>query len=295
MVKLASNEGAFGPFPAALEALARLTPELNRYPDGGAFRLRRSLAERFDVPSEAVALGAGADGVIDALAQATLEAGDEVVCGWPSFPSYVIYARKLGADARLVPMREGAYNLDALLDAITPRTRLVAICDPNNPTGRMTPRSELARFLDQAPDHVLTVLDQAYWEYVDAPEYANAIEDFAKQGRRVLVLRTFSKIFGLAGLRIGYGVGPVDVVGAVDKVRRPFDLSSAGQEMALASLGDEREIQRRRASAAAGRAVVADALADAGFAVVRPPPRTSSSPTWARTRTRSSMRSCARA
>jgi histidinol-phosphate aminotransferase len=271
VVKLASNEGAFGPFPAALEALERLAPELNRYPDGGAFRLRRALAARLDVPAEAVALGAGADGIIDGLAQATLEAGDEVVSGWPSFPSYVIYARKLGADARLVPMREGAYDLDGLLDAITPRTRLVAICDPNNPTGRMTPRSELARFLDAVPEHVLTVLDQAYWEYVAEPEYANAIEDFAKLGRRVLVLRTFSKIFGLAGLRIGYGVGPLDVVAAIDKVRRPFDLTSAGQEMALASLGDAREVARRRASAAAGRTIVANALADAGFAVTGPP------------------------
>jgi histidinol-phosphate aminotransferase len=271
VVKLASNEGAFGPFPAALEALARLSPELNRYPDGGAFRLRRALAERLDLPIEMVALGAGADGVIDALSQATLEPGDEVVCGWPSFPSYVIYARKLGADVRLVAMHEGAYELDALVDAITPRTKLVAICDPNNPTGRMTPRSGLARFLDRVPEHVLTVLDQAYWEYVDEPEYADAVREFARAGRRVLVLRTFSKIFGLAGLRIGYGVGPAEVVAAVDKVRRPFDLTSAGQEMALASLADEDEVARRRASASEGRAVVAEALAGAGLAVVRPP------------------------
>ena len=237
-----------------------MAPELNRYPDGGAFRLRSALAERFDVPFENVALGAGADGVIDSLTQATLEPGDEIVCGWPSFPSYVIDARKLGAEARLVPMPDGAYDVDALLEAITPRTKLLALCDPNNPTGRMTPRAELVRLLDRVPDHVLTVLDQAYWEYVDEPDYADGIAEFARAGRRVLVLRTFSKIFGLAGLRIGYGVGPADVVAAIDKVRRAFDLTSAGQEMAIVSLGDELEIARRRASAAAGRAIVADAL-----------------------------------
>jgi histidinol-phosphate aminotransferase len=134
----------------------------------------------------------------------------------------------------------------------------------------MTPRAELVRLLDRVPEHVLTVLDQAYWEYVDEPDYADGIAEFARAGRRVLVLRTFSKIFGLAGLRIGYGVGPPAVVAAIDKVRRAFDLTSAGQEMALVSLGDKLEIARRRASAAAGRAIVADSLSAAGFAVVGP-------------------------
>ena len=270
VVKLASNEGAFGPFPAALEALQRIARELNRYPDGGAFRLRGALAERLDVPREQVALGAGADGVIDALSQAVLDPGDEVVCGWPSFPSYVIYARKLGASARLVPMVGGHYDLDGLLAEIGPRTKLVVLCDPNNPTGTMTPRGRLGAFVDRVPEHVLVVLDQAYAEFVEEPEYADGIADFAKGGRRVLVLRTFSKIYGLAGLRIGYGVGPDDVVAAIDKVRRPFDLTSAGQEMALASIGDDGELERRRRLASDGRDTVAAALDAAGFATIGP-------------------------
>jgi histidinol-phosphate aminotransferase len=270
VVKLASNEGPFGPFPQALEALERNARELNRYPDGGAYRLRVALAERHDVRFEQIALGAGADGVIDALTQALLDPGDEVVTGWPSFPSYVIYARKLGAEARTVPLREGRYDLDALVEAVTPRTKLVAICSPNNPTGTMTTRQELDRYFERVPEHVLTVVDQAYFEYIDDPHYPDAIEEHAKAGRPVVVLRTFSKIFGLAGLRIGYGVAPEAIASAVDKVRRPFDLTSAGQVAALASLGDDAEIIRRRRLNAEGRGAVEEALAAAGFVVATP-------------------------
>ncbi|HSC91786.1 MAG TPA: histidinol-phosphate transaminase [Gaiellaceae bacterium] len=270
VVKLASNEGPFGPFPAALDALAAGAPELNRYPDGGAYRLRLALAERHDVAPGAIALGAGADGVLDTLTQATLDPGDELVCGWPSFPSYVIYARRQGATPVLVPLRDLRYDLDAVADAVTPRTKLVCIAHPNNPTGTSNGRAEVLRYLERVPEHVLTVLDQAYFEYVTDPDYVDGVEELAKQGRRVLVLRTFSKIFGLAGLRIGYGVGPADVVAAICQVRRPFDLSTPAQSMALASLGDEAEVARRRRLNAEGRGAVEDALRDAGFAVAAP-------------------------
>jgi histidinol-phosphate aminotransferase len=270
VVKLASNEGPFGPFPAALEAAAAAAPELNRYPDGGAYRLRTALAEHHGVPFEQVALGAGADGVIDTVTQATLDPGDQLVCGWPSFPSYVIYARKLGAEPVLVPLREQRYDLDALADAVTERTKLVCIAHPNNPTGTSNGREELLRFLERVPEHVLTVLDQAYFEYVTDPDYLDGVEELVKEGRRVLVLRTFSKIYGLAGLRIGYGIGPADVVAAIGKVRRPFDLSTPAQVMALASLGDAEEIARRRRLNEEGRGAVEAALRSAGFAVAGP-------------------------
>jgi histidinol-phosphate aminotransferase len=270
VVKLASNEGPFGPFPAALEALERSTPELNRYPDGGAFRLRTALAERHGVAFEEVALGAGADGVIDCLTQATLDPGDELVIGWPSFPSYVIDARKLGAVPVTVPLRDHRYDLDALLDAVGPRTKLVCVCHPNNPTGTMNSRAELDAFFERVPEHVLVVLDQAYFEYIDDPDYADGIEDCFKAGRRVLVLRTFSKIFGLAGLRVGYGIGPEPVVTAIGKVRRAFDLNLQAQAAALASLGDEDELARRRSANAAGRGAIERALVDAGFDVAGP-------------------------
>ncbi len=270
VVKLASNEGPFGPFPAALEALERSTRELNRYPDGGAFRLRTALAERHGVDFAQVALGAGADGVIDCVTQATLDPGDELVIGWPSFPSYVIDARKLGAVPRTVPLRDHRYDLDGLLAAIGPRTKLVCVCHPNNPTGTSSSRAELDAFFARVPEHVLVVLDQAYFEYIDDPDYADGIEDYFKAGRGVLVLRTFSKIYGLAGLRIGYGIGPEPVVAAIGKVRRAFDLNLQAQAAALASLGDEGELERRRRANADGRGAIVRALVDAGFDVARP-------------------------
>jgi histidinol-phosphate aminotransferase len=269
VVKLASNEGPFGPFPRALEALARTAPELNRYPDGGAFRLRSALADLHGVGFEEVALGAGADGVIDCVSQVALDPGDEVVCGWPSFPSYVIDARKLGAVAVTVPLTEHRYDLDALLDAIGQRTKLVYVCHPNNPTGTSNSRAELDRFFDRVPEHVLTVLDQAYFEYIDDPDYVDGLE-YLRAGRRVLVVRTFSKIYGLAGLRVGYGIGPAPVVAAIDKVRRAFDVNVQAQAAALASLGDDAELERRRRLNAEGRGAIEDALAEHEFEVAGP-------------------------
>src|SRR5436309_7658093 len=225
VVKLASNEGPFGPFPAALEAIARCTPELNRYPDGGAYRLRSALAERHGVHFEEITVGGGSDGLVDGLSQAVLEPGDEIVCGWPSFPSYVIYAVKLGAVPVKVPLVQQRYDLPALVEAVTPRTKLVYVCNPNNPTGTMASRSELDAYFERVPEHVLTVVDQAYFEYIDDPEYPDAVEEYFKAGRNVVVLRTFSKIYGLAGLRVGYGIAPAPIVTAVGKVRRAFDLS----------------------------------------------------------------------
>jgi histidinol-phosphate aminotransferase len=273
VVKLASNEGPFGPFPEALDALAETAPELNRYPDGGGYRLRAALAERHDVRMEEIALGAGADGVVDCLAQVSLDPGDNVVCGWPSFPSYVITARKLGAEARTIPLREGRYDLDAILEAITDRTKLVYVCDPNNPTGTMNTRDELDDYFRRVPEHVLTVLDQAYFEYVSEPHYPDGIEEYLKRGRRVVVLRTFSKIFGLAGLRVGYGAAPAEVVTAVGKVRRAFDVTAPAQVAAVASLGApgaDSEIERRRRVNAEGRPVIEAALRDHGLGPVGP-------------------------
>jgi histidinol-phosphate aminotransferase len=246
VVKLASNEGPFGPFPAAAEALAAATGELNRYPDGGCYRLRSRLAERHGVRFEEVTVCAGADAVIGYVCQATLDAGDEVVTGWPSFVSYVLDPLKLAAVPVRVPLREQRFDLDALLAAITARTKLVFIATPNNPTGTMTGRAELDAYFARVPEHVLTVIDQAYLEYIDEPDYPDAIEEYAKAGHRVLVLRTFSKIYGLAGLRVGYGVGPADVITAIGKVRRAFDVTTAAQEAALASIGDQVELDRRR-------------------------------------------------
>jgi histidinol-phosphate aminotransferase len=253
VVKLASNEGPFGPFPAALEAIARSAPGLNRYPDGGAYRLRAALAELHDLRFEEVAVGAGSDGLVDGLSQIALDPGDGIVCGWPSFPSYAIDARKLGAVPRTIPLRDDRYDLEAMLDAITPRTKLVYVCHPNNPTGTMNTRAELDAYFDSVPDHVVTVLDQAYFEYIDDPDYPDGIAEYLEAGRRVVVLRTFSKIFGLAGVRVGYALASPAVVTALSKVRRAFDITTPAQEAALASLDERHEVERRRLENAAQR------------------------------------------
>jgi histidinol-phosphate aminotransferase len=236
VVKLASNEGPFGPFPAALEAIARSAPGLNRYPDGGAYRLRAALAELHDLRFEEVAVGAGSDGLVDGLSQIALEPGDGIVCGWPSFPSYAIDARKLGAVPKTIPLRDDRYDLEAMLDAITPRTKLVYVCHPNNPTGTMNTRAELDAYFDAVPDHVVTVLDQAYFEYIDDPDYPDGIGEYLE-----------------AGLRVGYALASPAVVTALSKVRRAFDITTPAQEAALASLDDRHEVERRRLENAAQR------------------------------------------
>ena len=271
VVKLASNEGQFGPFPSALEALARGARDLNRYPDGGAYRLREALAARHGVDFAQVALAAGADGIIGYLSLAVLDPDDEIVCGWPSFPSYVLGAIKMGADAKRVPLTEHRYDPEALLAAVTPRTKLVYLCNPNNPTGTMIGRAAIDAYFERVPDHVLTVLDEAYFEYIDEPGYPDGIEEYLKRdGRRVLVLRTFSKIYGLAGLRVGYGVGPDDVVQAIGKVRNAFDLNQPAQDAALASLGNDAEVARRRQVTAESRAELLQACESLGVEVAQP-------------------------
>jgi histidinol-phosphate aminotransferase len=281
VVKLASNEGPYGPFPAAQEAIARASLELNRYPDGGAWRLRTALAERLGVRFEEVTVCAGADAIVGYVCLTALDAGDEVVTGWPSFTSYVLDPLKLGAVPVRVPLRDERIDLDALLAAVTPRTKLVFIAVPNNPTGTTNSRAELDSYFEHVPAHVLTVVDQAYFEYLERPDYPDAVLEYFQRGRRILVLRTFSKIFGLAGLRVGYGIGPEDVVTAIGKVRRAFDVTSVGQEAALASLDDAGEIARRRAANRESMALLLDVLrahglepagpAVANFAFVRVP------------------------
>ena len=255
VVKLASNEGPFGPFPVALEAIERAARDGNRYPDGGCFRLTNALAERHRVLPEQITVAAGADAVIGYVSYATLEPGDEVVTGWPSFPSYVLDPLKLGAVPVRVPLRDQRYDLEAILDAITPRTKLVFVATPNNPTGTMSTRAELDEYFARVPEHVVTVVDQAYFEYIDDPDYPDAVAEYLHHGRRAIVLRTFSKIYGLAGFRVGYGVGPAALVSGIHKVQRAFDVSTAAQAAALASLGDGAELARRRR-------VNADAMAE---------------------------------
>jgi len=273
VAKLASNEGPFGPFPIARQLLATQSYDLNRYPDSSAYRLRAALAERHRVEIDEVAHGAGADGLISHLSLALLDPGDEVVFGWPSFASYMLSTLKLGGVPKTVPLRDYHYDLEAMLAQIGPKTKIVYVCNPNNPTGTMTGREELDAYFERVPEHVLTVIDQAYLEYIEEPDYPDAVADYFKQGKRVAVLRSFSKIYGLAGLRIGYAVASKEICAAIAKVRPAFDVSSAAQEAALASLiGEdaEAELARRRSYNAVAVAELGRILRAFGLETVGP-------------------------
>jgi histidinol-phosphate aminotransferase len=263
IVKLASNEGAFGPLPSAVAAFEGAVAELNRYPDGGGVRLREALAERYGVPAEQVVLGNGADELIRLGAVATLDAGDAAVFPWPSFPSYVAAAACCGARAEQVPLARRGFDLDAVLEACSRGAKLVYLANPNNPTGTLLEGPEVRRFLDDLPDGVLCVLDEAYAEYADLGPEGVAL---LREGRTGLcVLRTFSKVYGLAALRIGYALASPEVADALDRVRPVFNVNQPAQEAALASLRDREPVEMRVEHARKARRFLEDALGEAGL------------------------------
>lgn len=240
IVKLSSNEGAEGPLPVALEAMARDAAELHRYPD--STDLIATIAEVQGLPVEQVTVAPGADTLIAYLAAAFLGPGDDVVFAWPAFVSYALTAQKQQANAIRVPLRDDVHDLDAMRAAITPQTSMVYVCNPNNPTGTYVDRDALRAFVDSLPEHVVCVIDEAYAEYVQEADYPNGVEEYVKAGHpRVAVLHTFSKIHGLAGLRVGWMAAPAWIVDASVRVRGPFDVGSAGLSAAMASVraGDE--------------------------------------------------------
>lgn len=247
VASLGLNEGPSGPFPSALRAIAAAVPSLNRYPTRGSYELVAALAAQHAISDEQILVAAGADAVIGYVSQAVLDPGDEVVVPWPSFPSFVRDPQKRDAVVVTVPLTDGCVDLDALRAAITSRTKLLFLATPNNPTGRVVPRHELLSFVAELPANVLPVIDEAYFEYLEPPGRLDAIDDLVRGGSDVVVLRTFSKLYGLAGLRIGYGVGPTAVVAAMRKVQRGYDVGSLAQVAALASLADTEEVERRRA------------------------------------------------
>lgn len=266
IIKLASNEGAFGPVPAALEAIVRAAADANRYPDGSCYELRHALAARHGMSADQIVVGNGADAVLDYLSQALYEPGDEVAYGWPSFPVYPINATKMGAVCVPVPLAGSSYDLDALAAAITPKTKAVYVTNPNNPTGGIVFRDALLKFLDGLPPTVLPVIDEAYFEFIDHLDYPDSSE-WVREGRRLVTIRTFSKIYGMAGLRVGYGLMPADVAVACNKVKGAFDVSQLAQVAAIASIDPSvaPEIERRRNVVTAGRAQLVEGLRALGL------------------------------
>ena len=251
--KLSSNENPLPPFDSAIQAMEGALVSLNEYPDGSAFRLTQLLSQHYNVSPELIVLGNGSNELIDLIAQSCLEPGDSVLYCIPSFVVYKSSAQIAGADAIELPVREdGSYDLKALREAITPNTKIVYVCTPNNPTGGVVTHEELAEFLTDLPEQLLVVVDAAYEEFIDDPRAARPLE-FFDGIRPYVVLRTFSKMYSLAGIRVGYGFAPEPVVENVGKVRNPFNVNSIAQAAAEASLDDEAEVVRRRAFNAAGR------------------------------------------
>ena len=265
--KLSSNENPYDPLPGVLEAVVAAAGRFNRYPDMACAGLTAELAGRFGVPQEHIATGTGSVGVAQSLVQSTAGPGDEVVFAWRSFEAYPIITRISGATPVPVPLTSGdVHDLDAMADAITERTRLIFVCNPNNPTGTVVHRAELERFLDRVPGDVLVVLDEAYREFIRDEQVPDGISIY-RDRPNVCVLRTFSKAYGLAGLRVGFAVAHEQVAAALHKTAVPFGVSQLAQDAAVASLRAEEALLVRVEALVQERARVAEALAGQGWSV----------------------------
>ncbi|MDK2821417.1 MAG: histidinol-phosphate aminotransferase [Clostridia bacterium] len=242
VIKLASNENPLGPSPDAVQALRDASEKVYLYPDGNCYYLKESLAEKLKVSPENLIIGNGTDEILKLLAETYLDSGDEIVMADPSFSEYEFAAKVMGGRAIKVPCRNFRHDLSAMAAAVTTKTKLVFICNPNNPTGTIVGKAALEGFLKEVPPHVLVVMDEAYAEYVTAEHYPDSLE-FVRNGmNNVIVLRTFSKIYGLAGLRVGYGVAASQIVNDVNRVREPFNVNLMAQAAAIAALKDEAHV-----------------------------------------------------
>jgi len=242
-IKLASNENPLGPSPKAMAAIENALSKLNRYPDGAAHELTRQLSRHLDVLPESLILGNGSDELIGLLCLALLQPGDEAIIPRPSFLMYEIAVRATGATPVFIPLRDMTIDLEGILGRVTPETRMVFICNPNNPTGTILKEGGFRRFLDELPPSVAVVIDEAYAEFVRDASYAQGLA-FLPEYRNLAVLRTFSKAYGLAGLRIGYGVMAPELTELLHRIRPPFNASSLAQAGALAALSDQEFLQK---------------------------------------------------
>jgi histidinol-phosphate aminotransferase len=272
-IKLASNETVFGPLPRVRAAIERATDVVNRYPDNGCVELKAALAKHLgsDFAPEHVAVGCGSVSLCQQLVQITASVGDEVIFGWRSFELYPPQVQVAGASAIQVPLTDQTFDLDAMLAAVTERTRLIFVCNPNNPTSTVVAPDALARFIQAVPSHILIALDEAYVEYIRDGMVPDSL-GLVRAHSNVVVLRTFSKAYGLAGLRIGYAIGHPDLVTALDQVYVPFTVSSLAQAAAIASLDAADELLARTDALVDERDRVGAGLRDAGF--VLPPSQT---------------------
>ena len=272
-IKLASNETVNGPLPSVRAAIERATDAINRYPDNGCAELKSALAKHLNSGrvgsaggwgSEHIAVGCGSVSLCQQLVQITSTAGDEVMFGWRSFEIYPLQVRLAGATAVQIPLADHTFDLHAMLAAVTDRTRLIFICNPNNPTSTVVDPDALSRFVEAVPPHIVIAIDEAYVEYIRDGGLPDSLA-LVREHSNVVVLRTFSKAYGLAGLRVGYAAGQPDLITALDKAYVPFTLSNISQAAAIASLDAADELLARTQAVVAERGRVSDALRDAGF------------------------------
>lgn len=266
LVRLSSNENALGASPRALAAMQEALAGVHRYPDAAAWDLRRALGERAGLAPEAVICGNGSDELLLLICLAMLREGDEAVMAQGTFISYAMRTREMGAQARQVPLRaDYSHDLEAMLAAISSRTRIAFVCNPNNPTGTLQPAAEIKSFLAQVPDEVLVVMDEAYIDFVSGPDHPDLLPELRAGRSNLLLLRTFAKIYGLAGIRLGYGYAAPELIAYLDRSRPVFNVNGLAQAAGLAALEDEEHVQRSRAHAARSRQYLATELRALGL------------------------------
>ncbi len=265
IIKLASNENAFGPSPMALEAVRKALPQAHLYPDGGAFALRRALAAARDLAPEQIAIGNGSNEILELLGHVFLGPGDEAVMGAPAFIVYKLVTLLFGAKPVEVPLREHRHDLAAMAAAVGEKTKMVFLPSPNNPTGTSNSEAEIFEFVRGLPEHVVFVFDEAYAEYLENPP---DLRPLIAEGRKVICLRTFSKIFGLASFRVGYGYASAEMAGLLNRVREPFNVNTFAQVAATAALEDGEFLERCREGNRRGLAQLAAGFAAMGLEYV---------------------------
>ncbi len=266
-IKMASNENPLGPSPAALAAMNNVLRNLHLYPDGSAFYLKQKLARKLDVEPEQLTLGNGSNEIIEFVGHALMRPGVDVVVSQYCFAVYPLVTHLFGANLVIVPARHYGHDLPAMLQAVTPNTKVLFAANPNNPTGTLAPRADVVQIVAEIPDHVLLVMDEAYLDFLADPvDLLPLVRHGSKPN--LLLMRTFSKIFGLAGLRLGYGIGHPELIAALEKIRQPFNLNSIAQAGALAALDDQEHLARTRANNALGLDYLQNSLRQLGLEFV---------------------------
>ncbi len=268
VIKLASNENALGSSPKAIKALEKAIYQVHRYPDGACYYLKHKAAKKLGVTPQHLIFGNGSNEVIELLMRTYLQPGDRVVYGEPAFIVYKLISLAMAIEGIGVPLKGFTHDLEAMAAAVDEKTKMVFVANPNNPTGTMVTHEEVMEFLDKIPPEVIVVFDEAYYEFVERKDFPNLLPLVLKEERPLVLMRTFSKIYGLAGLRIGYGIAPPQMVDYMNRVRQPFNVNLLAQEAALAALDDDEHVERSRKLVREGKAFLYQALEEMGLEYV---------------------------